>query len=214
VRGKWGLVLLTLLLAVGPVVGGVVLLRDSGQGAATVRELSDRLAQAQAAALQAQQQAQAQAAQAQAPAAQADQALAQRLSDATAVEDLCSLLLTWSDHDSYEAMRSALVQDYGADPSGTLLTTTFAPDPTAVDAGGKRHSYMEAAGLNMAAGDVAVWPVGGDASGRRYAALAQFTSSQAGYASGSATALVTATVSGTGDAVRVSDVAAAFPPKA
>ena len=133
--------------------------------------------------------------------------------DAAAMEGLTKVVLNWDVHDSYEAARTALITTYGVDPDSELLTKTMPPDPVNTDSDGNRYSYIDASGLNTRSGRMTTHLLSESGSERHYETLVQVTSiTSSGRRSSPRLVAVTATLTGAGDGLHMSEIAVDFTP--
>lgn len=210
-RGRrWLTGVLAVVLLAAPLAAGYALMAATQTHTDEVAALRAELARAEQDAQRQAQQSRVDQAGAESTLAGAQQALAQRSADTAAIGTLVTTVFNWHDHDSYEAGRTALQNRYGGSPDSVVLTVQVPPDPVSIDGAGKTYSYLDSAGLNMAVEDVRSWLLTDSGTKRTYSTVVDVTSSRRGYTSSPVQVLMKVTVSGTGQALRLSDINMAF----
>jgi len=91
-----------------------------------------------------------------APSGEVDIALERMAADDEAIGALADTMFTWDSHDTYEAARITLSDEYNLAKDGAVLTGLMPADPVNVDAEGTEYPYIDAAGLNSSLGNYAL----------------------------------------------------------
>lgn len=149
-----------------------------------------------------------------APDEDGDGVIARIKADEKVIRDLVTAMFTWDSHETYEAARTALVEDYGIPSDSQILTTLMPPGPVNIDGEGVEYPYIDAAGLDSAMADFTATPAFITRDEYSYVVLVTVVgSSTDGTTSASVTNLVDVTVDGSGDLTRIEAYATQMPIK-
>lgn len=88
--------------------------------------------------------------------------------DRAIFEDMTTTMLTWDDHESYTAARTALIEDFGMSEDSSFVTSFFPEAPVTVDSEGNEYPYLDVAGLSSSPGELTVDLVGVTGTTYRY----------------------------------------------